>query len=90
MEHFLLYAIGLSVVSFLSIVLTKPATDFPPYAIPTEALDTDLIPTESGLLSASRPPASLSEVVENAICHPYLNRPIQDTQLTHLDLEPIA
>ena len=85
MEHFLLYSIGLSVVSFLSIVLTKPATDFPPYASTAEALDADLLPTEPSLLSSPQPVAPFSDVVENAICHPYLNRPMQEIQL-----EPIA
>lgn len=39
MEHFLFYAMGLSFVSFLSMLLTKPQIELPPYKLPNSNID---------------------------------------------------
>jgi len=80
MEHFLFYAMGLSFVSFLSIILTKPPTDLPPYQIPQpapelgEPIEGQAIGTDQPSIALVMPaPSNFQEIIETALCHPSLS-----------------
>ena len=81
MEHFLFYAMGLSFVSFLSIILTKPPVDLPPYQIPQaspelgeptggQARGADQHPV---VLAMAAPPPNFQDIIETAVCHPSIS-----------------
>ena len=81
MEHFLFYAMGLSFVSFLSIILTKPPVDLPPYQIPQASPELEG-PAEGQvresnqrpiLLATAAPHPNIQDIIETAVCHPSLN-----------------